>query len=294
MLDRTDFESWQQAYGLLYCLGKDNDEMLWKVPIKEGPFPIGTVSVLLLEGQSTHSSITILTPKTIGKNVKMILEGSGVTKDDRNLNYTMNLNTSVKSKEETFKDYYFDWSEQRKGIIILVKAKPIKCPTTVTVIRTLHENVQGQATSRIRLFKDKRLLMLSPGEWCSTGLEKNSRCFSAGEQLYECDAFDLMLSEESPSHRPCTDLDTFFRYDQYMEDNEDHVVQRDVSSVRNDALMSILDECSDMGFVQSRLANKPDMIVNDSVTSELARYKELVGEYEKRAKFEFKDEERSG
>ncbi|GJT32546.1 hypothetical protein Tco_0922965 [Tanacetum coccineum] len=66
-------------------------------------------------------------------------------------------------------------------------------------------------------------------------------------------------------------------YDQYMEDNEDHVVQRNVSSVRNDALMSILDEMHEQG-VQSRLANKPDMVVNDSVTSELARYKELVGE----------------
>ncbi|GJX09139.1 hypothetical protein Tco_0198998 [Tanacetum coccineum] len=44
--------------------------------------------------------------------------------------------------------------------------------------------------------------------------------------------------------------------------------------------------------VQSRLANKPDMIINDSVTSELARYKELVGEYEKRAKFELTDRER--
>ncbi|GJZ26688.1 hypothetical protein Tco_0570941 [Tanacetum coccineum] len=46
-------------------------------------------------------------------------------------------------------------------------------------------------------------------------------------------------------------------YDQYMEDNEDHVVQRDVSSVRNDALMLILDEMHEQG-VQSRLANKPD------------------------------------
>ncbi|GKC70520.1 hypothetical protein Tco_1116403 [Tanacetum coccineum] len=44
--------------------------------------------------------------------------------------------------------------------------------------------------------------------------------------------------------------------------------------------------------VQSRLANKPDMVVNDSVTSELARYKELVREYEKRAKFELTDRER--
>ncbi|GKB72496.1 retrovirus-related pol polyprotein from transposon TNT 1-94, partial [Tanacetum coccineum] len=61
-------------------------------------------------------------------------------------------------------------------------------------------------------------------------------------------------------------------YDQYVEDNEDHVVQRN--------------------GVQSRLTNKPDMVMNDSVTSELARYKELVGEYEKRAKFELTDRER--
>ncbi|GJY88761.1 retrovirus-related pol polyprotein from transposon TNT 1-94 [Tanacetum coccineum] len=80
-------------------------------------------------------------------------------------------------------------------------------------------------------------------------------------------------------------------YDQYVEDNEEHVVQSNVSSVRDDALMSILDEMHEQG-VQSRLANKPDMVVKDSVTSELARYKELVGEYEKRAKFELTDRER--
>ncbi|GJS01160.1 retrovirus-related pol polyprotein from transposon TNT 1-94 [Tanacetum coccineum] len=72
-------------------------------------------------------------------------------------------------------------------------------------------------------------------------------------------------------------------YDQYVEDNEEHVVQCNASSVRNDALMSILDEMHEQG-VQSRLTNKPDMLMNDSMTSELARYKELVGEYEKRAK----------
>ncbi|GJZ17780.1 retrovirus-related pol polyprotein from transposon TNT 1-94 [Tanacetum coccineum] len=80
-------------------------------------------------------------------------------------------------------------------------------------------------------------------------------------------------------------------YDQYVEDNEEHVVQSDVSSVQNDALMSILDEMHEQS-VQSMSANKQDMVVNDSVTSELARYKELVGEYEKRAKFELTDRER--
>ncbi|GJX53720.1 hypothetical protein Tco_0282089 [Tanacetum coccineum] len=85
-------------------------------------------------------------------------------------------------------------------------------------------------------------------------------------------------------------------YDQYVEDNEENIVQSNVSSVQNDALMSILDEMHEDGIrqgVQSRLANKPDIVVNDSVTSELARYKELVGMYEQRAKFELTDRERN-
>ncbi|GJX68941.1 retrovirus-related pol polyprotein from transposon TNT 1-94 [Tanacetum coccineum] len=80
-------------------------------------------------------------------------------------------------------------------------------------------------------------------------------------------------------------------YDQYVEDNEEHVVQSNVSSVRNDALMSILDEMHEQG-VQSRSANKQVKVVNDTLTSELARYKELDGVYEQRVKFELTDRER--
>ncbi|GJX91817.1 hypothetical protein Tco_0345143, partial [Tanacetum coccineum] len=76
----------------------------------------------------------------------------------------------------------------------------------------------------------------------------------------------------------------------YVEDNEEHVVQSNVSSVRNDALMSILNEMHEQG-VQSRSANKQVKVVNDTLTSELARYKELVGVYEQRAKFELTDRE---
>ncbi|GKG44005.1 hypothetical protein Tco_0483098, partial [Tanacetum coccineum] len=49
-------------------------------------------------------------------------------------------------------------------------------------------------------------------------------------------------------------------YDQYVEDNEEHVVQSNVSSIRNDALMSILDEMHEQG-VQSRPANKQVKVV---------------------------------
>ncbi|GJX01835.1 hypothetical protein Tco_0185748 [Tanacetum coccineum] len=79
-------------------------------------------------------------------------------------------------------------------------------------------------------------------------------------------------------------------YNQFMEDNEENVIQSNVSSVKNNALMLIINEMHEEG-VQSRLANKPDKVVNDSLTSELMRYKELVGEYEKRAKFELTERE---
>ncbi|GJT73857.1 hypothetical protein Tco_1033143 [Tanacetum coccineum] len=79
-------------------------------------------------------------------------------------------------------------------------------------------------------------------------------------------------------------------YNQYMEDNEEHVVQSNVSSVRNDALMSIIDDMHEQG-VQSMSANKQVKVVNDTLTSELARYKELVRMYEKWTKFELTNRE---
>ncbi|GJU36779.1 hypothetical protein Tco_1185133 [Tanacetum coccineum] len=48
MLDRTDFESWQQRIRL-YCLGKDNGENIMK-SITKGPFQMGTMRDTLTEG----------------------------------------------------------------------------------------------------------------------------------------------------------------------------------------------------------------------------------------------------
>ncbi|GKC49101.1 hypothetical protein Tco_1071846 [Tanacetum coccineum] len=81
-------------------------------------------------------------------------------------------------------------------------------------------------------------------------------------------------------------------YDRYMEDNKEHVIQSSVSSVRNDALMSIIDDMHEQG-VQSMSANKQVKVVNDTLTFELARYKELVRVYEKRTKFELTEREQN-
>ncbi|GJX38086.1 hypothetical protein Tco_0251389 [Tanacetum coccineum] len=108
MLDRTDFESWQQRIRL-YCLGKDNGENIMK-SITEGPFKMGTfiqtpaeeTEGALQPGPERARVFTDLSAeekerikmqenktlyytdaKDIWDNVKMILEGSELTKDDR-------------------------------------------------------------------------------------------------------------------------------------------------------------------------------------------------------------------
>ncbi|GJT89897.1 hypothetical protein Tco_1078742 [Tanacetum coccineum] len=108
-------------------------------------------------------------------------------------------------------------------------------------------------------------------------------------------SYDSNTPFEVQDHDTCVDhLDEYHEVHEmqndYMEDNEEHVVQSNVSSVRNDALMSIIDDMHEQG-VQSMSANKQVKVVNDTLTSELARYKELVGVYEKRTKFELTERE---
>ncbi|GKG05347.1 hypothetical protein Tco_0325433 [Tanacetum coccineum] len=82
---------------------------------------------------------------------------------------------------------------------------------------------------------------------------KNRSLFLAGEQVTNVDD-DV---DDSPENDLALNVDHVFEaddlalniisYDQYVEDNKDHVVQRNVSSVQNDALMSILDEMHEQG-----------------------------------------------
>ncbi|GJY91324.1 retrovirus-related pol polyprotein from transposon TNT 1-94 [Tanacetum coccineum] len=151
MLDRTDFESWQQRIRL-YCLGKDNGENIMK-SINEGPFHMGTVSDviaggtegavqqgpvrarvlndlsaeekerykadiratnILLQGipKDIYTLINHYTDaKDIWDNVKMILEGSELTKDDRESQLYDEFERFCQIKGETIHVYYVRFSK---------------------------------------------------------------------------------------------------------------------------------------------------------------------------------------
>ncbi|GKE45935.1 hypothetical protein Tco_1473219 [Tanacetum coccineum] len=151
MLDRADFESWQQRIRL-YCLGKDNGENIIK-SIDEGPFQMGKVRETLAEGgegalhlgQEKDRVVVDLTPKEkerykadihatnillkglpkdiytlinhytnakdIWDNVKMLLEGSELTKDDRESQQYDDFEHFRQNKGETIHEYYIRFTK---------------------------------------------------------------------------------------------------------------------------------------------------------------------------------------
>ncbi|GJW64274.1 hypothetical protein Tco_0116158 [Tanacetum coccineum] len=393
MLDRTDFESWQQRIRL-YCLGKDNGENIMK-SITEGPFQMGTfiqtpaedaeetegalqlgperarvftdlsaeekerykadirATNILLQGipKDIYTLINHYTDaKDIWDNVKMILEGSELTKDDRESQLYDEFERFCQIKGETIHVYYVRFSKlinDMRNIKMTMSRMQLNSKfvnnmlpewsrfitesqlNRGTMLQYKMTGVLSQDVRRAVVFSMRMIKVTNFDEDVDDLALNVDHVFEADQ----CDAFDsdvdeapttqtmfmVNLSSEDPiydevgpsydSNTPfeVQDHDTFvdhmdeyhevhemqndvqhnyvvdsdadytsdsniIPYDQYVEDNEEHIVQSNVSSVRNDALMSILDEMHEQG-VQSMSINKPDKVVNDSVTSELTRYK---------------------
>ncbi|GJW78123.1 retrovirus-related pol polyprotein from transposon TNT 1-94 [Tanacetum coccineum] len=92
------------------------------------------------------------------------------------------------------------------------------------------------------------------------------------------------------SHANYTSDSNMILYEQYVKDNAVSVVQTNVSSVPNDAYMMIF---NDMHEPHSQLISVTtrNTIVDNSLTTELATYKEQVELYERRARFELTERE---
>ncbi|GKC93234.1 hypothetical protein Tco_1158676 [Tanacetum coccineum] len=148
ILDRSDFESWQQRIRLYY-LGKENGENILK-SIDEGPFNMGKFRETLAEGAlhlgpERDRVFADLTPeekerfkadiratnirlqglpkyiytlinhyidaKDIWDNVKMLLEGSELTKDERESQLYDEFEHFCQNKGETIHEYYVKFTK---------------------------------------------------------------------------------------------------------------------------------------------------------------------------------------
>ncbi|GJS98325.1 hypothetical protein Tco_0819495 [Tanacetum coccineum] len=92
------------------------------------------------------------------------------------------------------------------------------------------------------------------------------------------------------SHADYTSDSNMIPYDQYVKDNAVPVVQSNVSSIPNDAYMMIYNDMYEP-HAQSVSKTTPNKVVDNSLTAELATYKEQVELYERWARFELTERE---
>ncbi|GKB33557.1 hypothetical protein Tco_0872958 [Tanacetum coccineum] len=92
------------------------------------------------------------------------------------------------------------------------------------------------------------------------------------------------------SHADDTSDSNMIPYDQYVKDNTVPVVQNNVSSVPNDAYMMILNDIYESS-AQCVSVTSQNNVVDNSLSAELATYKEQVELYERRVRFELTERE---
>ncbi|GJZ71323.1 retrovirus-related pol polyprotein from transposon TNT 1-94 [Tanacetum coccineum] len=91
---------------------------------------------------------------------------------------------------------------------------------------------------------------------------------------------DVQPNEVIDSYTEYTSNSNIISFEQYVQNNEAQVIQSDVSSVLNDALMMIINDIDEQPS-QYVPTNKQNKVVNESLIAKLARYKELAEVYKK-------------
>nr|GEY08949.1 hypothetical protein [Tanacetum cinerariifolium] len=101
---------------------------------------------------------------------------------------------------------------------------------------------------------------------------------------------NVQLNHVVDSHADYTSDSNIIPYDQYVKDNAVLALQSNVSSVPSDAYMMIYNDMYEP-HVQSVSKISWNIVVDNSLTAELATYKEQVELYERRTRFQLMERE---
>ncbi|GJW14100.1 hypothetical protein Tco_0018233 [Tanacetum coccineum] len=224
MLDRSDFESWQQCI-CLYCLGKDNGENILK-SIDEGPFKMGKFRETLAEGAlhlgPEHDRVFAdLTPEEM-KRFKADIRATNILLQGLPKDIYILIN------------HYTDAKDIWDHVKMLLEGFEL----TNDEPNTFDDDVDEALVQDLALNEDNVF------------------------QADQCDAFDSDV-DEAPTAQ------TMFMANLSLAD-------------------PIYDEVGPLYYSDILSENK---VVNESLTAELARYKEQVELYEKRARLELTERE---
>nr|GFA51759.1 integrase, catalytic region, zinc finger, CCHC-type, peptidase aspartic, catalytic [Tanacetum cinerariifolium] len=283
--------------------------------------------------------------KDIWDNVKILLEGSELTKDDRESQLYDDFKHFRQHKEELINDYYVRFSKLINDMRN-IKMTMSKLQLNFKFMNNmLPERGYGEAQNRVG--------NVNQGQ-ARPGQARTVKCYNCNDNVFkaeDCDAFDSdideaptaqtmfmanlssvdpITDEAGPSydsdilsevrdhdqylddtctyqeehvmhdsvqldhivdlHADHTSMSNMISYDQYVKDIDVSVVHSNASSVPNDTFIMIYDEmCEPIAPYVSN--SSQNAVVKNSLTTELATYREQVELYERRAKFELTERE---
>nr|GEW69720.1 hypothetical protein [Tanacetum cinerariifolium] len=209
MLDRTDFASWQQCIRL-YCRGKENGVNILK-SIDEGPYQMGTVREPLAEGtegapqfgperpRDIYTLVNHYTDaKDIWDNVKMLLEGSELTKEDHESQLYDDFEHLRQHKGDFIHDYYVQFAKlinDMRNIKMTMSRMQLNSKFVNNMLpewgRFVTANFQGRQN------RGKGMNLRGGGSAGYMGVQNRVGNVNPGQarQVDDCDAFDSDVDE---------------------------------------------------------------------------------------------------
>ncbi|GJX66439.1 hypothetical protein Tco_0300782 [Tanacetum coccineum] len=186
-----------------------------------------------------------------------------------------------------------------KTVTLLAQSYMTHLPQTNNQLRT-SSNTRNQAT-----VQNGRVVVQNVQEYFKDKMQENRVVLDEEQLLFIAGGQDSTFDDdvdEPPTMFMANLSSTNLIYDEaglsydsdilseYVKDNAVQVVQSNVSSMPNDALMMIINGIHEQA-AQCISTNEQNKVVNESLTAELARYKEQVEIYEKRARFKLTERE---
>nr|GEW34493.1 hypothetical protein [Tanacetum cinerariifolium] len=283
MLDRTNYESWKQRFRL-YCLGKDNGENIMK-SIIEGPYQMGKKTATLAGGVEGALQLG-------PEHDRVFLDITQEEKDSFRGTMQEDLLELGMLEVTNFDDDVDDPPEQYFALNVDHVFKADQCDAFNSDV---DEAPTAQTMFMVNLSSEDPIYDEAGPSYDSdipSEVQDHVNCSDSVFEHHDVHEMQNNVQQDyvADSYADYTSDSNIILYDRYVEENAKNVIQINVSSVQNDALKMIIVDMHEQG-VQSMSANKQSKVVNDTLTSELARYKELVRVYETRAKFELTDRE---
>nr|GEW55665.1 hypothetical protein [Tanacetum cinerariifolium] len=218
--------------------------------------------------------------KDIWDNVKMLLEGSELTKKDRESQLNIKMTMSKMQLNSKFVNNMLpEWG---RFVIAADDCDAFdsdmdEAPTAQTMFMANLSSAEP-VTDKAGLSYDSDIL----SKVHDHDHYQDTACVHHEEHVMHD---SVQLDHVVDSHVDYTSDINMISYDQYVKDNEVPVVHSDVSSVPNDAFMMIYNDICEP-HAQSVSNPSRNTVVKNSLTGELATYKEQVKLYERHAMFE--------